>query len=117
MKILWNIWGWIFMRWWIRFCWRASWWGWFRRIRHWCWKIPVGTSLRENKLKHLLWNFLSPRELHCPHCAYDCWTDDENLFVSTDGGSYATPDGTCHWFRGIQTCARCGQANEYGDSD
>ena len=54
---------------------------------------------------------------HCPHCRYEGWTEDEELFELVNSGTSATGEGTIYWFEGYQTCSRCGKKESYSDSN
>jgi hypothetical protein len=46
--------------------------------------------------------------MDCPHCGWSGFDFYEDpWFIYTKGGSYSGPDGTVHWFMGIQQCPRC----------
>lgn len=113
MRALWNLWGWIFWRHWHAFRNRASRWDWY----HWLHNAIRDTQdpLVQHPIRYRLsyflhWGFGN----ECPHCGYDSWTEHDDLFVCRESGG---PDYEGYsWWRGDQTCARCGQVNEYADS-
>lgn len=107
--------GWVWGRWWTMFTNRASFWDRWHRAQRALW--PSKGALIDYPVRHFLVNAMRSWEMHCPHCRYQAWTDHEDLFVLDRAGSDNTPNGHFHWFRGQQTCARCGTTHEYGDSD
>lgn len=112
MKRVWWLLGWIVIRHWVRLACRLSWQTWYGAIKRWCWSTPK--PLVKCWFRYRLFTLLDKgRCWHCPHCAYERFTDHDDLFVLTDSGrSYFGG----HWFKGLQTCARCGTTHEYGDS-
>lgn len=105
--------GWVWCRWWNLLTVRGSWWPWWRRIEQSLW------STRDALVNHPVRHFLVKAmraDAGCPHCRYDGWTDHDELFECVESGQYVNDCGTCHWWSGIQTCARCGTSHEYGDS-
>lgn len=106
--------GWIWGRWWQRFICRASWWHWWHVFGNSLW--PKRGALVDYPIRCFLVRAMRATSCKCPHCGYDAFTEHDDLFVCEDGGTNSTPDGISHWWRGLQTCARCRTTHEHGDS-
>lgn len=115
VRFWWWLWGFVFWRHWDRLRDRLSRSGWYHDLvwqRLW----PKRRSLVSCPVRHWLVNFLRPSELHCPHCGYEGWADHDELWTTLESGTGMSDYGTTHWWRGLQTCWRCGVTNEHGDS-
>jgi len=111
----WSVAGWIFIRWWISALWKMQRFAWWRSLLRWM-RYGTRDALVTHRLRYFLVKLLEVQEYYCPHCGYEQWSEHPDLYECTESGTYQSDYGTEHWWRGYQSCYRCGYRAPYGDS-
>lgn len=116
MAIYWRVYGYAFWSHWVRARNRLDHYDWYHKFHIWL-RFGGKKALINQPIRYALAYFFGPDINDCPHCGYGDWTEHHDLFECLESGTGMNDYGTTHWWRGVQTCARCGVGTEYGDSN
>ena len=108
---IWNLLGWIFIRWYNKILWKLNRFDHWRSFRRWM-RYETKDALINHKLRYFIVKLIDVEDWYCPHCRYENFTQHEELFECISSGS--CPE--FEYWSGIQTCYRCGCKSNHSDS-